>query len=217
LIFHSTQIFDPQIVYDTLMNYRQALPEYQHALVDRYRFFDIAAKVVGVGSVGTLCAVVLLMASDNDSLFLQIKEANRSVLEPYTEKSRYENQGQRIVMGQRLMQSASDIFLGWMTSSGTGGRHFYARQLRDMKINPNVEAFDAGLMRGYAIMTGWTLARAHARSGDAAMISGYMGKSDACDQAIEQFAVDYADQTDRDHEALMQAVRSGRIEVINEA
>jgi uncharacterized protein (DUF2252 family) len=211
LIYHPPASFDQQIVLNALDLYRNALHGDRRFLFDRYRYYDIAIKVVGVGSVGTLCTVVLFMASPNDPLFLQIKEANPSVLEPYAGKSRYDNHGERVVTGQRLMQSASDIFLGWTMSES--GRHFYVRQLRDMKLKPVVESYNAARLSGYGRATGWTLARAHARSGDAAMISGYLGKGDIFDQAIEKFAVSYADQTERDHEALANAVRSGRIEV----
>jgi len=176
LIFHTEIADDRQLVLDTLARYRDVLQEDRRTLFDRYRYFDAAIKVVGVGSVGTFCAVALFMASDTDPLFLQVKEANPSVLEPYAAKSAYEHHGQRVVVGQRLMQSASDIFLGWTTGAGAGARHFYVRQLRDMKLNPLIETFDSPRLLRYAEVTGWTLARAHARSGDAAIISGYMGK-----------------------------------------
>jgi uncharacterized protein (DUF2252 family) len=214
LIFHTPGILDEGLVLRALQRYRDALPADRRFLFDRYRYCDIAIKVVGVGSVGTLCAVVLLMASPNDPLFLQVKEANASVLEPYAGKGRHDNHGERVVTGQRMMQSASDIFLGW--TIGDGGRHFYVRQLRDLKIKPIVESYNASRLLGFARATGWTLARAHARSGDAAMISGYLGKNDIFDQAVERFAVAYADQTESDHAALANAVRSGRIEVITE-
>ena len=139
------------------------------------------------------------------------------MLEPYAGKSLYKNHGERVVTGQRLMQSASDIFLGWTIGAGAEARHFYVRQLRDMKLKPMVESYDASRFFRYAQVTGWTLARAHARSGNAAMISGYMGTKDVFDRAIEQFAISYADQTERDHAALANAVRSGRIEVMIEA
>jgi len=161
--------------------------------------------------------VALFMASDNDPLFLQIKQANPSVLEPYAGKSLYKSNGERVVKGQRLMQSASDIFLGWTIGTGAAAREFYIRQLRDMKLKPIIESYDGARLFRYAQVTGWTLARAHARAGDSAMISGYMGKKDVFDRAIEKFAVSYADQSERDHEAMANAVRSGRIEVITEA
>ena len=175
---------------------------------------DFALKVVGVGSVGTFCGILLLMAEDDDPLFLQVKEARASVLEPYLGKSAYPNHGQRVVVGQRLMQSASDIFLGW--TEGKRGRHFYLRQLRDMKIKFLVEIFNPATMLDYAALCGRTLARAHARSGDAAAIAGYLGKKDVFDQAIARFARSYADQAERDHAAFMGAIRKGRIEVHTE-
>jgi hypothetical protein len=151
-----------------------------------------------------------MMAEDDDPLFLQVKESRASVLEPYVGKSAYPNHGQRVVVGQRLMQSASDIFLGW--AEGKRGRHFYVRQMRDMKMKPLVEVFNRATMLDYATLCGWTLARAHARSGDAAMIAGYVGKSDVLDKAIARFSMSYADQAERDHAAFMNAIRTGRIE-----
>ena len=183
-------------------------------LFDRFHFCDAALKVVGVGSVGTTCGVALFLAADGDPLFLQIKEARRSVLEPFTRKSIYANHGERVVVGQRLMQAASDIFLGW--THGDRGRHFYVRQLRDMKISPAIEVMQPQNLVNYAALCGWALARAHARSGDAAMLSGYIGKSNAFADAVADFAEAYADQNERDHAALVAAVRAGRIEVKRE-
>jgi uncharacterized protein (DUF2252 family) len=194
--------------------YRNSVQEDRRVLIDRYELKDIAIKVVGVGSVGTFCAVTLLMASEQDPLFLQVKEARPSVLEAYAGKSIYRNHGQRVVNGYRLMQSASDIFLGW--TKGKLGRHFYIRQLRDMKVGPMVELFGPGMMSQYAEICAWALARAHARSGAPAQISGYLGRSDAFDKAIAAFSVAYADQSERDHAALKKAVRSGRLEVLTE-
>ena len=188
--------------------YRETLPEHRRLLLDRYRLLDIAVKVVGVGSVETLCAVVLLMAGDKDPLFLQVKQAGPSVLEAYAGKSVYSNHGQRVVAGCHLMQSASDLFLGW--TQGQLGRHFYIRQLKDMKIEPLVELFTTDVMLQYAELCGWTLTHAHARSGEPALISGYLGKSDKFDQAIAAFASDYADQSERAHGVLMGAVARGR-------
>ncbi len=172
---------------------------------------DIAIKVVGVGSVGTLCGVMLLLAREGDPLFLQVKQAGPSVLEAYAGKSTHPNHGQRIVIGCQLMQSASDLFLGW--AEGELGRHVYVRQLKDVKIKMLVEVFTPSLMLQYAETCGWTLARAHARSGAPAKISGYLGKSDAFDKAIAAFSSAYADQSERDHAVLMKAVRAGRLEV----
>src|SRR5262245_49890628 len=193
---------------------RNSRQEDRRVLLDRFELEDIAIKVVGVGSVGTFCAVMLMMASERDPLFLQVKEARRSVLEAYAGKSIYPNHGQRVVNGYRLMQSASDIFLGW--TKGKLGRHFYVRQLRDMKVGPQVELFSRGMMVQYAEICGWTLARAHARSSVPTAISGYLGKSDAFDQAVASFAVAYADQSERDHAVLRKAVRSGRVEALTE-
>jgi uncharacterized protein (DUF2252 family) len=190
--------------------YRATLTDDRRALLDRYRLVDTALKVVGVGSVGAFCSVMLMMAEDNDPLFLQVKQASASVLEPYLGKSVYANHGQRVVEGQRLMQSASDIFLGW--AQGKAGRHFYARQLRDMKIKPLVEIFNPLTMSNYGTLCGWALARAHARAGDAAMIAGYLGKSDVFDRAIARFAANYADLAARDHAKFLAAIRKGRIE-----
>jgi len=189
--------------------YRETLPQERRIVLDRYELVDVARKVVGVGSVGTRCAVALLMAGPRDPLVLQFKEARRSVLEPYAGKSKYENQGERVVVGQRILQSASDVFLGWTRDDA--GHDYYFRQLRDMKMKVDVESMSKADWFEYVELCGWALARAHARTGDPARIAGYLGKSDAFDQAIEQFAVAYADQTERDHAALLKAIRAGRI------
>jgi hypothetical protein len=175
----------------------------------------MAVKVVGVGSVGTACLIALFMAADDDPLFLQIKQANASVLEPYAGKSLHSNHGQRVVVGQRLMQAASDSFLGWTESQR--GRHLYVRQLRDVKITAEIDSFDDQTLRRYAEACGWALARAHARSGDAAMISGYMGTGGIFDEAICDFAGDYADQAERDHKAFVKAIRDGRVKAVVES
>jgi len=192
--------------------YRHTLADHYRVLLDRFRLHDLAVKVVGVGSVGTACYVALFMAADDDPLFLQVKQANASVLEPYAGKSAYPNHGQRVVMGQRLMQAASDMMLGW-TVGKLGGRHFYVRQLRDMKLSAIVETMEAETLKIYGKLCGWTLARAHARSGDAAMISGYLGKNDVFDRAIAKFATSYADQTETDYRLMRTAARAGRLEV----
>ncbi|MFO0894343.1 MAG: DUF2252 family protein [Phycisphaerales bacterium] len=194
--------------------YRETLQEDRRLLLDRYKVIDVAMKVVGVGSVGTACAVILLMASDSDPLFLQVKQANASVLEPYAGKSLHANHGQRVVHGCRMMQSASDIFLGW--TEGDLGRQVYIRQLKDMKIKTMIEVFTPSIMQEYAAVCGWTLAHAHARSGEPTRISGYLGKSDAFDEAIADFARAYADQSEQDHEVLVKAVRAGKIDVFIE-
>lgn len=197
-----------------LARYRDTLPEERRMLLDRFEFKDFAIKVVGVGSVGTLCAIALLMSDENDPLFLQIKEANASVLEEYAGKSIYPNHGERVVRGCLLMQSASDLFLGW--SEGKLGRQFYVRQLRDMKTKILVELFGLSDMLQYAEVCAFMLARAHARSGDSAVISGYLGQSDTFDNAIAAFSVAYADQSEKDHGVLMKAVRKGELEVVTE-
>ncbi len=194
--------------------YRETLRDDLRVLLDRYHLVDIAMKVVGVGSVGTRCAVALLIAEDDNPLFLQIKQANAPVLEPYAGKSNYQNQGQRVVVGQHLMQAASDLFLGWTCSKS--GHDFYLRQLRDMKTSIDIEDMSASDLIGYSKLCGWALARAHARSGDPVMISGYLGKSDMFEQAIAAFAVAYADQTECDYEALVAAVKTGRLEATKE-
>ena len=195
-------------------SYRETMQEDRRLLLDRYELRDIAIKVVGVGSVGTWCGILLLLASEQDPLFLQVKEARASVLEAYAGKSIYANHGQRVVNGYRLMQSASDLFLGWAV--GPAGRQFYIRQLKDMKISMLVELFSRSVMMQYAETCGWTLARAHARCGQPAKISGYLGKSDKFDEAIADFSIAYADQSERDHAILKKAVRSGRVKVVME-
>jgi len=214
VLFHVAEEGAEERVREALLIYRESLPDERRVLFDRYRMEDYAMKVVGIGSVGTRCWIALFFSEENHPLLLQFKEACHSVLEPYAGKSLYENQGQRIVIGQRLMQSSSDIFLGWMR--GARGYHFYVRQLRDMKFSIPIEGATAVMMERYAGICGSVLARAHAKSGDSATISGYLGKTDNFDLAIGRFAVAYADQTERDHAALIKAVRAGRVEVLEE-
>jgi uncharacterized protein (DUF2252 family) len=190
--------------------YKQSLDSDHRRLYEHYRYQDAAVKVVGVGSVGTRCAVSLLLADDDDPLFLQVKEARRSVLEPPRSKSRYANQGCRVVEGQRLMQAASDIFLGW---SRTQGHDYYLRQFRDMKVSAEIETFKPGTLVAYASMCGLTLARAHAKSGDAAMIAGYLGSSAEFDDALAQYAEAYADQAERDFKTFQAAIHAGRLPI----
>jgi uncharacterized protein (DUF2252 family) len=212
LIFHPTleQAPGQRSGYrEQIARYRESLPEHVRVLFDRFRFRDLAFKVVGVGSVGTMCGIALFMAADDDPIFLQIKEAKASVLEPYVGKSLHKNNGQRIVAGQRLMQSASDMFLGWYR--GEDSRDYYIRQLRDTKITAVIEDWDFKVLRGYGKLCAWALARAHARSGDAASIAGYMGSNSTFDDAVCEFAVEYADQNQRDYRAFIKAVREGRI------
>jgi uncharacterized protein (DUF2252 family) len=189
--------------------YRLTLPEERRVILDRYHIVDIARKVVGVGSVGTRCDVALLMAGKDDALVLQLKEALPSVLEAHAGKSRYPNHGERVVTGQRMLQAASDVFLGWTRADD--GRDYYFRQLRDMKMKFDLESMTKSEWLEYVQICGWTLARAHARTGDAARIGGYMGKNATFDDAIGEFAVTYADQTERDHAELLQAIRAGQV------
>jgi len=204
-----------EAVEQALENYKLTLQEDKRRLFSRYRFVDCAIKVVGIGSVGTTCMVLLMLAPDDEPLFLQMKEARVSVLEAYAGKSTFDNRGQRVVEGQRIIQSASDIFLGW-TEFGDDDKHFYIRQLRDTKIKLEPEIWDGKMMTEMAQVMGAVLARAHARSGDSAVISGYLGTNDEFDQAVTDFALAYADQVERDHALLVQAAKSGRIKVFEE-
>jgi uncharacterized protein (DUF2252 family) len=197
-----------QGVHDVFATYRGTLPSAYQSLFDRYELRDAAIKVVGVGSVGTACWVLLFTAGDGDPLFLQVKEARTSVLERYAGASAFSNHGQRVVDGYRRMQPASDMFLGWAEGPK---RDFFVRQLRDMKLAAMVETFGQPEMEIYAGWCGKALALSHARSGSAAVISGYLGKSDAFDRAIGAFSVAYADQNERDHAALDRAVRTGKV------
>ena len=214
VLFHLAEKGIEERFREGMRDYRASLPDDRRVLFDRYRLQDFAMKVVGIGSVGTRCMVALYASAEGDPLLLQIKEACPSVLAPYAGKSAYENQGQRVVVGQRLMQSSSDIFLGW--TRGRGTRHFFVRQLRDMKFSVETAGIPAVQLKRYAEVCGTVLARAHAKSGDAAKISGYLGKKDTFDQAIGEFALRYADQTARDHAALVAAVRDGRVNALVE-
>ncbi len=194
--------------------YRDTLATDRRHLLEQFRLIDVARKVVGVGSVGTRAWMVLMLGRDNDDpLFLQVKEAQKSVLEDFTEESRYANSGERVVAGQRLMQSSSDIFLGWDRVNGIDGvtRDFYIRQLRDWKGSAVIDGMPPAGMIAYARMCAWTLAKAHARSGDPVAIASYVGKSDTLDRAIADFSEAYADQNERDHQALVDAVAAGRV------
>lgn len=204
-----------QHVREILRGYRATLQTDRRHLLEGYDFTDMAHKVVGVGSVGSRAWIILLLGRDDqDPLFLQAKEAQRSVLEPFLGKSEYQNRGQRVVSGQRLMQTASDIFLGWARVKGVDGieRDFYVRQLRDWKFAADIAALDPVVLTTYGHLCGWTLARAHARSGDRIAIAAYLGQADTFDEAIAAFAIAYADQTERDHQALVTAVKNGRIQ-----
>jgi uncharacterized protein (DUF2252 family) len=196
---------------ELLDGYRASLPDEVGHLLGRYTLVDAARKVVGVGSVGTRCWIALLEGGGHDDpLMLQIKEAQASVLEPHLGRSAYDNHARRAVEGQRFMQAASDMFLGW-THDETSGVDYYWRNLRDMKVSANINDLSANTFLSYAELCGGTLARAHARSGDAAGISGYIGKGDVFGTALGRFATTYADQNARDHEALIQAVKDGRV------
>jgi hypothetical protein len=198
-----------------LDSYRESLDLERRALLDGYRFVDAAFKVVGVGSVGTRAWIALLIGRDRrDPLFLQVKEAQRSVLEPHAASTRFEQQGERVVRGQRLMQAASDVMLGWVRAQGADGeRHdFYVRQLWDWKGSARIESMEPRGLGIYAEICGMTLAHAHARGGDRIAIAAYLGKGEAFDRAMAEFAESYADQSERDYEALRAAADVGQIE-----
>ena len=203
-----------ELVRGVIRSYRRSLTADRRHLLERYRYVHMARKVVGVGSVGTRAWIMLLLGRDGDDpLFLQLKEAERSVLEPYLGASRFSNAGQRVVEGQRLMQAASDILLGWIRATLLDGtmRDFYVRQLWDQKGSAIVEVMNPKAMMVYAELCGKTLAKAHARSGDAVAIASYLGGGDSFDRAMASFAESYADQNERDYRALKDAVASGRI------
>lgn len=196
--------------------YRASLPDARRLLLDRFQPVDIALKVVGVGSVGTRCGILLLEGRDEDDpLFLQLKEAGPSVLEEFLPTSTYAEPGQRVVEGQRLMQAASDIFLGWMHGGGTA-RDYYVRQLHDMKGSADVEDADLDRLLFYARLCGWTLARAHARTGDPIAIAGYLGSGPVFDEGLAAFAERYAEQNRRDYDAFVAAIDAGRLALEHE-
>jgi uncharacterized protein (DUF2252 family) len=203
-----------QAVHEQFRAYRATLQDDRRHLLERFEVIDVARKVVGVGSVGTRAFIVLLQGRDQqDPLFLQVKEATASVLEDHLPKSRYKQPGERVVHGQRMMQAASDIYLGW-TKRSEANRYFYWRQLRDMKGSADVESLSAAALAFYARQCGWTLARAQARSGDPIAITAYLGKGDGFDQSITDFSDRYADQNDKDFQAFTKAIRSGRLTAI---
>jgi len=214
LIYHDERYETPEFkhaIKEGIESYRESLPAERRVLFDRYHFVDKAIKVVGVGSVGTMCMIALFFAADGDPLFLQVKEATRSVLEPYSACPGFQSHGERVVFGQRLMQSASDIFLGHFIGAFTEGRHFYVRQLRDVKVKISVEEFSPKDMLEYAKKCGWALARAHARSGDPAVLAGYLGKGPAVPVAVAEFAERYALQNERDYQRFLDAIESGAV------
>ena len=201
------------IIDASLDDYATTLQPDRRMLFERYRLVDFARKVVGVGSVGTEAFIALMMGDrDDDPLFLQLKEAKTSVLAPFAGASEYSHQGERVVQGQRLMQAASDSFLGWVQGYGPRRLDYYVRQLRDMKGSIEVESINAGRLLGYAELCGATLARAHSRAGDAAMISGYVGSGPVIREALGEYSSRYADQNELDHAMLVEAVASGRVE-----
>jgi uncharacterized protein (DUF2252 family) len=202
------------VIHERFRAYRATLQDDRRHLLERFQIVDAARKVVGVGSVGTRAFIVLLQGRDaQDPLFLQIKEATESVLEAYLPKSRYRQHGERVVQGQRMMQAASDIYLGW-TKGMDENRHFYWRQLRDMKGSALVEVMTPLGLAFYARTCGWTLARAHARSGDPVAIAEYLGQDDAFDQSITDFSKRYANQNEQDYQEFLEAIRSGRLEAV---
>src|SRR5450432_4204252 len=215
LIYHPTDyiqmIESGHVFFD---EYYDSLADDKKSLLNRYKFEDIALKVVGVGSVGTRCVIGLFSVNDRDAIILQFKEGNASVLEKYAGNSTFQNHGERIVNGQRLMQTVSDIFLGW--SRGKNGNDFYIRQLRDMKSSANVENFTPKLINDYAALCGWALAKSHAKAGRAPEISGYIGKSDVFAKSVSDFAVQYAEQTDKDYALLKAAELDNRIKVLHD-
>jgi uncharacterized protein (DUF2252 family) len=202
-------------IHESLRQYRRTLPGDRRHLLENYRYVDLARKVVGVGSVGTRAWVALFVGRDiDDTLILQVKEAEASALERFLTKSTFGNQGQRVAEGQRLMQAASDVFLGWQrVNEGYDGRShdYYVRQLWDWKLSANIDTMTPQLLSSYAEMCGWTLARAHARSGDAISIASYLGTGDTFDRALADFAFTYADQNEADHQTLLDAIAAGTV------
>jgi len=216
LVLRIKDTLSDEVIASTLADYRRTLPPDRRQLMDRYRVVDVARKVVGVGSVGTLCLIAYLEGVDErDPLFLQIKEAQASVLEAYLGRAAQKHHGQRVVEGQRLMQAASDVFLGWATGTGEQHRQFYYRQLWDGKWSADLELLREPGILAYARVCGWALARAHARSGSAVALASYLGGTDKFDRAMLEFAESYADQNDRDYAELTAAIADGRLEAVS--
>ena len=219
LIFHYSGVREQEFLRRSeraIAEYLNSISPEKRILLNRFQLVDLAVKVVGVGSVGTFCGIALLMSGNGDPLFLQYKQARQSVLEPFAGASPFDHAGQRVVIGQKLMQAASDYFMGWFTGSGENKIQYYMRQMKDAKIKPAVELMRPANLKGYATLCGQALARAHVRSGDAAVLAGYMGKSSAFEDALADFAESYADQNERDYNALLEAIREGRIEAETE-
>jgi len=214
LMFHQKKNNFEAKAKEAIKDYKESLSHDRRVLIDRYQLQDVVVKVVGIGSVGTRCFVALFMSPDDEPLLLQVKEARPSVLEPYAGKSQHEKHGQRVVVGQRLTQSSSDIFLGW--TRGPEGRDFYVRQLRDMKVSFSFDEVTPARLKNYAKYCGQALARSHAKSGNAAMISGYLGKTDIFDEAVSRFSMKYAKQNAKDYQVLLDAVRKGIIKAVAE-
>ena len=216
LIYHPSGEEGKRILLEaeTIHNkYLETLSDEKKVLLSRYTLHDLAIKVVGVGSVGTLCGISLLMSATGEPIFLQFKEARKSVLEENVKaKSKYSHQGERIVRGQKLMQSESDLFLGW-TNNADNSKFFYIRQLRDAKVKPVLEIMKAKNMSDYAKACGWALARAHARTGDPSVLSGYMGKSDEFANAISRFSISYANQNELDYNKMLEAIKEGKLPI----
>jgi len=206
LIVHRERVRED--VPEILRKYRASVPPDVDALLEHFRIVDFALKVVGVGSVGTHCYIALAMDAKGRSLFLQVKQATTSVIEPYTRRSSLRHHGRRVVAGQKIMQAASDPFLGWSTE---GNRHYYVRQFRDMKGSMNIEKLDAASLMEYSGLCGAVLARAHAQTTEPAVIAGYLGNGPSFDEAMERFALAYARQNEADHAALLRAIKSGRV------
>jgi uncharacterized protein (DUF2252 family) len=215
LIFHPTEEEGRRIISEVETahkKYMESLPDDKQVLLSRYTLHDIAIKVVGVGSVGTVCGISLLMLATGEPIFLQFKEARQSVLEPNLKiENKYKHQGERIVMGQKLMQSASDMLLGW--TQNNQNKFFYIRQLRDAKVKPVLEIMKARNMTDYAKACGWALARAHARTGDPSVLSGYIGNSNEFANAIAKFSISYADQNDADYTKMLEAIKEGKLPI----
>jgi uncharacterized protein (DUF2252 family) len=206
LIVHRDRVRED--VPEILSKYRASVPPDVDALLEHFRIVDFALKVVGVGSVGTHCYIALAMDAKGRSLFLQVKQATTSVIEPYTRRSSLQHHGRRVVEGQKIMQAASDPFLGWSTE---GNRHYYVRQFRDLKGSMNIEKLDAASLIEYSGLCGAILARAHAQTTEPAVIAGYLGNGPSFDEAMERFALAYARQNEADHAALLRAIKSGRV------
>lgn len=213
LLCHMEGITAGDVEREAFEEYLKTLPDDRRMILDRFEMVDIARKVVGIGSVGTVCGVILLASSEQDILVLQLKEARPSVLEPYAGASKYKHHGQRVVNGQKVMQAASDMFLGWLTGPRKPYRHFFIRQLRDVKIGVNTALWGKNDFKIMPELAGEILARAHARSGDAAVMRGYLGKGDAFEEAITSYATAYARQTKRDYAQFLKACKSGKLKV----